>query len=205
MGALTRVTTGLLLAAAACGGERGTGSAGYDVVLRGGWIADGTGNPRYQGDVAIQGDRIVALGFLGAAQARETVDVQGLVVAPGFIDMLGQSETNVLADNRLLSKVTQGITTEVTGEGSSVAPLTDALAADDSAAMRKYHYREDWRALGGYFPPPPRTGSPVNIPPFLGGPPGPLPAIGETDPRPPPPPLTPKGGVGGTLNPQGPP
>src|SRR2546422_5146036 len=159
MGALTRVTAGLLLAAAACGGERGPESAGYDVVLRGAWIADGTGNPRYQGDVAIRGDRIAALGFLGAAQARETVDVRGLVVAPGFIDMLGQSETNVLADNRVLSKVTQGITTEVTGEGTSVAPLTDALAADDSAAMKKYHYREDWRGPGRHFPPaaPPRS------------------------------------------------
>src|SRR5256884_6023497 len=172
MGALTRVTTGLLLAAAACGGERGTGSAGYDVVLRGGWIADGTGNPRYRGDVVIQGDRIAALGFLRAAQARETVDVQGLVVAPGFIDMLGQSETNVLADNRLLSKVTQGITTEVTGEGTSVAPLTDALAADDSAAMTKYHYREDWRGVGGYLAPPARAASTVDNQPVLRGPQG---------------------------------
>jgi len=183
MGALTRVTAGLLLAAAACGGERGTGSAGYDVVLRGGWIADGTSNPRYQGDVAIQGDRIVALGFLGAPQARETVDVQGLVVAPGFIDMLGQSETNVLADNRLLSKVTQGITTEVTGEGTSVAPLTDALAADDSAAMRKYHYREDWRDLDGYFAQLARTGSTVNIATFVGATQVRLAVIGKTDRR----------------------
>ena len=183
MGALTRVTAGLLLTAAACGGERGPESAGYDVVLRGAWIADGTGNPRYQGDVAIRGDRIAALGFLGAAQARETVDVRGLVVAPGFIDMLGQSETNVLADNRVLSKVTQGITTEVTGEGTSVAPLTDALAADDSAAMKKYHYREDWRDLDGYFTQLARTGSTVNIATFVGATQVRLAVIGKTDRR----------------------
>src|SRR3989442_15106159 len=100
--------------------------------------------------------------------------------------MLGQSETNVLADNRVLSKVTQGITTEVTGEGSSVAPLTDALAADDSAAMRKYHYREDWRGPDGYFAPPPPTRPPGKIPPFVGAPQGPPPGVGKTDPPAPP-------------------
>src|SRR3989442_3730407 len=126
---------------------------------------------------------MAALGCLGAAQARETVDVRGLVVAPGFIDMLGQSETNVLADNRVLSKVTQGITTEVTGEGTSVAPLTDALAADDSAAMKKYHYREDWRDLDGYFAQLPRTGSTGSIPTVLSGQPGRPAVIGKTDRR----------------------
>src|SRR2546430_10458145 len=78
---------------------------------RGGWIMDGSGNPRYQGDVAITGDRIAGVGFLNGAAARETVDVSGLAVAPGFIDMMGQSEINVLIDNRVLSKVTQGVTT----------------------------------------------------------------------------------------------
>src|SRR2546428_13109836 len=86
-----------------------------DVILRGGWIIDGSGNPRYQGDVAITGDRIAGVGFLNGAAARETVDVSGLAVAPGFIDMMGQSEINVLIDNRVLSKVTQGVTTEATG------------------------------------------------------------------------------------------
>src|SRR2546427_1405779 len=95
MGALTRVTAGLLLAAAACGGEQGTGSAGYDVVLRGGWIADGTGNPPDQGGGAIQGDRIVGLGVLDAAPARETPHVQGLLAAPRLLSMLGQAGTNL--------------------------------------------------------------------------------------------------------------
>ncbi len=140
----------------------------YDLILKGGWIVDGSGNPRYRGDVGVRGDRIVAVGFLGTAAARETLDVHGLVVAPGFIDMMGQSEINALIDNRVFSKVTQGITTEVTGEGGSVAPLTDRLVADDSDAMKKWHYREDWRDLNGYFAQLERQGVALNIATFVG-------------------------------------
>ena len=86
----------LLLLLTGCG--RGTpahsADGPYDVVLKGGWIIDGSGNPRYRGDVAIRGDRVAAVGFLGTATAKDTVDVSGLVVAPGFIDMMGQSEIN---------------------------------------------------------------------------------------------------------------
>jgi dihydroorotase/N-acyl-D-amino-acid deacylase len=140
----------------------------YDLILKGGWIVDGSGNPRFRGDVGIRGDRIAAVGFLGAAAARETLDVGGLVVAPGFIDMMGQSEINALIDNRVLSKVTQGITTEVTGEGGSVAPMTDKLVIDDSDAMKKWHYREDWRDLNGYFAQLERQGVSLNIATFVG-------------------------------------
>jgi dihydroorotase/N-acyl-D-amino-acid deacylase len=140
----------------------------YDLILKGGWIVDGSGNPRYQGDVALGGDRIVAVGFLGSATARDTLDVSGLVVAPGFIDMLGQSEINVLIDNRVVSKVTQGITTEVTGEGDSPAPLTERLVAQDSAFLRRYHLSVDWLDLDGYFRHLERTGSTVNIATFVG-------------------------------------
>ena len=167
MGEMRRLA--LLLFLTACGtrdGGRGTG--GSDVILQNGWIVDGSGNPRYKGDIAIRGDRIAAVGFLNGAVARETVDVTGLVVAPGFIDMMGQSEINVLIDNRVFSKVTQGITTEVTGEGGSVAPLTDRLVVDDSDAMKKWHYREDWRDLDGYFTQLARQGSTVNIATFVG-------------------------------------
>src|SRR5258705_10710641 len=82
--------------------------------------------------------------------------------------MMGQSEINVLIDNRVLSKITQGITTEVTGEGGSVAPLTDKLAAADSDGMKKWHYREDWRDLNGYFAQLERQGSALNIAMFVG-------------------------------------
>lgn len=166
---MTHLRWALALLALSCTrGNREPGSVPYDLVFTGGWIVDGTGNPRYRGDVAITGDRIAALGYLGEAQARETLDVSGLAVAPGFIDMLGQSETNVLIDNRLLSKVTQGVSTEVTGEGGSVAPLTDALVAEDSAWIQKYGVDVDWRDLDGYFAHLARTGSTVNIATFVG-------------------------------------
>ena len=158
-----------LVALAACGkGDAGRGTGAYDLILKNGWIVDGSGNPRYRGDVAVRGDRIAAVGFLGGAQARETVDVAGLVVAPGFIDMMGQSEINALIDNRVFSKITQGITTEITGEGGSVAPLTDQLVLDDSDAMKKWHYREDWRDLDGYFAQLAKQGAALNIATFVG-------------------------------------
>jgi N-acyl-D-aspartate/D-glutamate deacylase len=163
----------LLLAAAACQRQSPSNTtappstAAYDLLLTGGWIVDGSGNPRWRGDVAVRGDRIAAMGKVTGA-ARETLDVKGLVVAPGFIDMLGQSETNVLIDNRALSKVTQGITTEVTGEGGSVAPLTDRLVALDSEVMKKYKFNEDWRDLDGYFGRLEHGGSAINIATFVG-------------------------------------
>jgi len=165
--AISRLCFLLLITACGTGGSAAN-EGPYDVILKNGWIVDGSGNPRYRGDVAITGDRIAAVGFLGNATARDTVDASGFVVAPGFIDMMGQSEINVLIDNRVLSKVTQGITTEVTGEGGSVAPLTDRLVADDSDAMKKWHYREDWRDLNGYFAQLEREGSALNIAMFVG-------------------------------------
>src|SRR5205823_941664 len=158
-----------LVALVACGkGEEGRGTGVYDLILKNGWIVDGSGNPRYKGDLAVRGDRLAAVGFLGGAQARKTLDVAGLAVAPGFIDMMGQSEINALIDNRVFSKITQGITTEVTGEGGSVAPLTDQLVLDDSDAMKKWHYREDWRDLDGYFAQLGKQGAALNIATFVG-------------------------------------
>jgi len=168
MGTLKRVVFALVALVACEKGEEGRRTGPYDLILENGWIVDGSGNPRYRGDVALRGDRIAAVGFLGGAQARDTLDVRGLVVAPGFIDMMGQSEINALIDNRVLSKVSQGITTEVTGEGGSVAPLTDRLVLDDSDAMKKWHYREDWRDLDGYFAQLASQGAAVNIATFVG-------------------------------------
>jgi dihydroorotase/N-acyl-D-amino-acid deacylase len=169
----------------ACGkGETGSGTGSYDLILKDGWIVDGSGNPRYRGDVAIRGDRIVAVGFLNGASARETLDVRGLVVAPGFIDMMGQSEIYALIDNRVLSKIMQGITTEVTGEGGSVAPLTDRLVMDDSDAMKKWHYREDWRDLDGYFAQLAKQGTALNIATFVGATQVRLAVVGKDDRQP---------------------
>src|SRR5579883_272703 len=99
----------------------------YDVVIRNGHIVDGTGSPWYAADLAIRNGRIAAIGKLDGAPAKRTIDARGMVVAPGFIDMLGQSELTILVDPHLPSKIYQGITTEITGEGNSIAPLNESI------------------------------------------------------------------------------
>src|SRR6516162_2489731 len=91
----------------------------YDLVIRNGHVIDGTGSPWYAADVAVKDGRIAAIGRLDDAKAARTIDAHGMVVAPGFIDMLGQSELTLLVDPRAPSKIYQGITTEITGEGGS--------------------------------------------------------------------------------------
>src|SRR6201998_1303547 len=105
-------------------------SPAFDLVIINGHIIDGTGSPWYSGDVGIRDGRIAAIGNLTASSRKRTLDAMGKVVAPGFIDMLGQSETTILVDPRLPSKIYQGITTEITGEGGSAAPLNDAIIAN---------------------------------------------------------------------------
>src|SRR4029079_18486092 len=123
----------------------------YDVVIANGRIVDGTGAPWFRGDVAISGDRIAAIGLIGDRGGATVVDATDLVVAPGFIDLLGQSEFNVLVDGRAPSKILQGVTTEVTGEGSSIAPVNDRLIADAAAQAKAFNVAQDWRTLGDYF------------------------------------------------------
>ena len=131
------VVVAAFIAARGCR-ARATGAAepGYDVVIRNAHIVDGTGSPWYSGDIAIRDGRIAAIGRLGDVAAKTTIDAHGRVVAPGFIDMLGQSERSILVDPRLPSKIYQGITTEVTGEGSSIAPQTDATDQGRSHRLR---------------------------------------------------------------------
>jgi len=99
----------------------------FDLIIRHGRIIDGTGLPWYSGDLGIRGGRIAAIGNLAQASAEHIIDAADDVVAPGFIDMLGQSELTIFVDPRLPSKIFQGITTEITGEGGSAAPLTEAI------------------------------------------------------------------------------
>jgi len=110
----------------------------YDLVISNGRIVDGTGAPWFRGDVAIAGDRIAAVGVIADRGGAQTLDATSLVVAPGFIDMLGQSEFNVLVDGRAASKILQGVTTEVTGEGSSIAPVNDRLIFEASANAKHF-------------------------------------------------------------------
>jgi N-acyl-D-amino-acid deacylase len=124
----------------------------FDVLLTNGRIVDGTGAPWFRGDVGIVGDRIAAIGSLaGSATAALTIDATNLVVTPGFIDLLGQSEFNVLVDGRAASKIMQGVTTEVTGEGSSIAPVNDRLIQEAAANATAFGVAQDWRTLGDYF------------------------------------------------------
>ena len=115
-------------------------AAEYDLVIANGHI-DGTGSPWYAGDVAVKDGRIAAIGNLSSASRKKTIDAHGLIVAPGFIDMLGQSEITVLVDPRLPSKIFQGITTEITGEGNTVAPINDAILKESQPGFDHYGSR----------------------------------------------------------------
>ena len=117
----------------------------FDIVIGNGHIVDGTGSPWYSGDIGIRDGRIAAIGDLSGAARQRTVDAKGKIVAPGFIDMLGQSEITILVDPRLPSKIYQGITTEITGEGDSVAPLNDAIIANNRTFYEHYKIDPDWR------------------------------------------------------------
>lgn len=129
---------------------------------------DGSGNPWFHGDVAITGDRIAAIGKLDGVTAKQTIDVGGNVIAPGFIDMLGQSEWDLLVDNRSLSKLSQGITTEITGEGGSIAPQNNLTLASAKPQLDYYHLKVDWTTLDGYFRRLERSGTPLNIGTYVG-------------------------------------
>jgi len=140
----------------------------YDVIIKNGRIIDGSGNPWVSGDIAIRGDRIAKIGKLDASSAKRIIDAQNLVVSPGFIDMLGQSETALLIDNRSLSKLSQGITSEITGEGNSAAPQNALTLAELQPELDHYHLTVDWTTLDGYFTRLEKSGTPLNIGTYVG-------------------------------------
>ncbi|HXC00647.1 MAG TPA: D-aminoacylase [Terriglobales bacterium] len=140
----------------------------FDVVIINGHIIDGTGSPWYSGDVGIRDGRIAAIGNLSVAARKLTIDAKGKVVAPGFIDMLGQSEVTILVDPRLPSKIYQGITTEITGEGGSAAPLNDMIIANDRPGYEHYKIDPDWRTFGQYFARLEKQGMGINLASYVG-------------------------------------
>jgi dihydroorotase/N-acyl-D-amino-acid deacylase len=143
-------------------------SVPFDLIIRNGHIIDGTGSPWYSGDIGIRNGRIAAIGFLGPAAAKRTIDAHGMVVAPGFIDMLGQSEITILVNPHLPSKIFQGITTEITGEGGSVAPLNDAIIKADRISYDHYKINPDWRTLRQYFARLEKQGMGINLATYVG-------------------------------------
>ena len=141
------VLAAFLAVALGCGPQRSGGTAArpYDLVIRNGDVIDGTGAPMRRADVAIAGDRIVAIGNISAGAAR-TIDASGRVVAPGFIDVQGQSGTSLLTDGNGESHIRQGITTEIIGEAD-----TPALWSGDQLALFKTRRGFDWSGFGGYL------------------------------------------------------
>lgn len=123
----------------------------YDIIIQNAKIIDGTGNPWYQGDVGIYREKIAAIGKLDPRLAKRVVDAGGKVLAPGFIDMLGQSEHTMLVDNRAMSKISQGITTEINGEGESAAPVNEKILKELKPFLDKYNLTADWTDFNGYF------------------------------------------------------
>ncbi len=149
----------------------GAAPSGDDIVFTGGRVVDGTGAPAIRADVAVRGGLVTAVGNLAPeriARARRRIDATGLVVAPGFIDLLGQSEYNALVDRRAASKITQGITTEVTGEGESIAPLDETLLKSNEDTYRHYGVVPDWSSLLTYFMRFRRTPPTINLGTFVG-------------------------------------
>jgi N-acyl-D-amino-acid deacylase len=140
----------------------------FDVLVKNGHIMDGTGSPWYAGDIGIRGGKIVAIGRLHGATAKTMIDAKSLLVTPGFIDMLGQSEANILVEPSLPSKIFQGITTEITGEGNSIAPLNERMIAADKPGYDHLKITPDWRTLGQYFTRLERQGLGINLATYVG-------------------------------------
>ncbi len=149
-------------------GEASSPPPQYDILIRNGRVIDGTGRQGFIADIAIKGERIARIGKLTTARARRVIDAKGLVVTPGFIDLLGQSETNLLVDPRAMSKVMQGVTTEITGEGNSAAPINERLIAEEGEYYKRYNITVDWRTLREYFGRLERQGMGVNLGTFVG-------------------------------------
>ncbi len=140
----------------------------FDILIINGHIIDGTGSPWYSGDIGIRDGKVAAIGRLTDAPRKRTIDAHGKVVAPGFIDMLGQSEMTILVDPRLPSKIYQGITSEITGEGSSIAPLNDAILQSDRSDYDHYKINPDWRTFRQYFARIEKQGMGINLASYVG-------------------------------------
>ncbi len=140
----------------------------YDLIIEHGRVIDGTGAPWYSADVGVRAGRVAAIGKLDHAAAKQRIDAAGLIVAPGFIDMLGQSELTMLVNPHVPSKIFQGITTEITGEGQSVAPVDAAIAEEEAAHFRHYGISQDWTDFTGYFARLEKQGMGINIGTYVG-------------------------------------
>ena len=140
----------------------------HDLILRGGNIYDGSGGESYVGDVAIDGDKIVALGDIGNATATVEIDVQGLVVAPGFVNMMSWANESLIEDGRSQSNIRQGVTLEIMGEGNSMGPLNDDMKAEMTSLQSDIRYDVAWTTLDEYLEFLEHRGVSPNVASFIG-------------------------------------
>ncbi len=163
---IIRVTVGYLLL---CGVLASCSPApSHDLIIRGGNIYDGSGGEPFVGDVAIDGDKIVALGDIGAASADLEVDVSGLAVAPGFVNMMSWANESLIHDGRSQSDIRQGVTLEIMGEGSSMGPLNDSMKAEMIGQQGDIQFDVEWTSLAEYLNFLEQRGISPNVASFIG-------------------------------------
>ena len=162
------IACGLAGAAAAASVQGSRDIALFDTIIRHARVVDGTGNPWYRADVGLEKGRIAAIGDLSGARGRSEVDLHDLVLAPGFIDLMGTSSWELLADPRAASKLEQGITLMVAGEGESVAPRNGKPFPEEQRRLDRYHVNADWRTLGEFFGRLERNRIAINFGTFVG-------------------------------------
>ncbi|MCC7084409.1 MAG: D-aminoacylase [Pirellulales bacterium] len=140
----------------------------YDLILRGGTIYNGSGNPPVTGDIAVSGDRIAASGKLVDTRGKQEIDVRGLAVAPGFINMLSWANESLLYDGRSQSDIRQGVTLEVMGEGNSMGPFNPVMQNEQARRQADIHYSVKWQTLGQYLDLLVNRGISCNVASFVG-------------------------------------
>lgn len=140
----------------------------YDTILRGGVIYDGSGGDPFTADLAIEGDRIVAVGGLDRATAEQEINVAGLAVAPGFINMMSWANESLIEDGRSQSNIRQGVTLEVMGEGFSMGPLSRAMKAELERQQGDIRYAIEWNSLDEYLQFLETRGISPNVASFIG-------------------------------------
>lgn len=153
----------------------------FDLIVRGGTIYDGSGGEPYAVDVGIEGDRIVSIAPLAEAKAAVEIDASGLAVAPGFINMLSHSYHSMLHDQRSLSELTQGVTTQIFGEGNSQGPLSDEMREQMQQAARDRTFDVDWSTLAEYGAYAERRGVSQNVASYIGATTLRIYAVGQDD------------------------
>ena len=159
---LALVIPSALLLISACGKKE------VDVVIRGGTLYDGSGGPPVVGDLAIDGDRIVAVGDLKGHAGRAEIDARGLAVAPGFINMLSWANESLIQDGRSMSDIRQGVTLEVLGEGDSMGPLNETMKQEMVERQSDIEFDVDWTTLGEYLQHLEARGISTNVASFVG-------------------------------------